>query len=67
MGHGHGNDGGRDMTKYFEGGGALYGGEITRRGTDLGQGDTMALVIVTRPDDVSSHAGKLNFVNKVRP
>lgn len=55
MGHGHGNDGGRDMTKYFEGGGALYGGEITRRGADMGQGDTMAPVLVTRPIDVSSN------------
>ena len=53
MGYGHGNDGGRNMTKYFEGGGALYGGEITGRGTDTGQGDTMAHVIVTRPMDVS--------------
>ena len=62
-----GNDGGRDMTKYFEGGGALYGGEIIRRATDMGQGDTRAPVIVTRPNDVSSDTGKLNFVNKSRP
>ena len=37
-GNGHGNDGDRNMTKYFAGGGALYGGEITRRGSDSGQG-----------------------------
>ena len=37
-GNGHGNDGDRNMTKYFEGGGALYGGEITRRGPHSGQG-----------------------------
>ena len=39
----------------------LPGGVLTQdRGHD-------GSVIVTRPDDVSSHAGKLNFVNKVRP
>ena len=38
IGNEHGNDGDRNMNKYFEGGGALCGGEITRRGPDTGQG-----------------------------
>ena len=66
MGYGHGNDGGRNMTKYFEGGGALYGeklpgGELTRdRGHDGScDRDTTYGCQLTQ--------GKLNFVNKSRP